>query len=101
MGYVEIDRFKMDSQVKESDDGQPLTIEPIHLQSAKIKPVTDITEHDILLGRGKSNANHIGNVLFQGKSTNECLLTFVSSTSNANLTIFCFTFDYLSFTSKQ
>ena len=29
--------------------------------------VTDIKEHDVLLGRGKSNANHIGNVLFQGK----------------------------------
>lgn len=65
-GYVEIDIY-MDSQDQESAAGQPI-IEPIHLPSGPTKAVTDITEHDILLGRGKSNANHIGNVLFQGKS---------------------------------
>jgi hypothetical protein len=39
----------------------------MHLQSNALTFVTEIKEHDVLLGRGKSNATHIGNVLFQGK----------------------------------
>ena len=66
--YVDINTY-MDTRDHDSNvAGQP-NIEPTPLLSGKTTAVTDITEHDILLGRGKSNANHIGNVLFQGKAS--------------------------------
>lgn len=37
------------------------------VQGSKNGDIAGITEYDILSGRGKSNATHIGNVLFQGK----------------------------------
>ena len=58
----------MDSKNQNFIAGQQKEVEPIQLQRGEATAtVTDIKEHDILLGRGKSNANHIGNVLFQGK----------------------------------
>ena len=59
----------MDLNVHDHQAGEQAN-EPIHLRHGAVSTVavTDIKEHDILLGRGKSNANHIGNVLFQGES---------------------------------
>jgi hypothetical protein len=50
--------------------------DPMHLQSSILEFVTDIKEHDVLLGRGKSNATHIGNVLFQGKAAKDLSCPF-------------------------
>jgi hypothetical protein len=59
----------MNSKNQDCNVGQPTVDGNLHHQQveASTVAVTDIKEHDILLGRGKSNANHVGNVLFQGK----------------------------------
>jgi hypothetical protein len=71
-GYMVMDMsndLRMDFEDHNSKAGQQ-TVESVQPRQSEVSTVavTDIKEHDILLGRGKSNANHIGNVLFQGKA---------------------------------